>query len=227
MMKSRRRYNLNENVFDIINTKEKAYWLGYLYCDGGVDKHNNLTLWSKDKDQISKFQRFLKTNRPIEKVVMKQRSGKICTYSVQTIRSKHIVQSLARYGIIPNKTYDHSVSIYIPKGKLERHFWRGCVDGDGHVGLYGRYYIQSISGKKKRYGPYLRGALTLTNNNINLLNKCKGFFKKGTIRKHMWQVTDEVLKTVTPLLDLIYKSTPENIRLERKYQKYLEMKQCV
>ena len=30
------RKKINENVFKIINTEEKAYWLGFLYADGYV-----------------------------------------------------------------------------------------------------------------------------------------------------------------------------------------------
>ena len=45
----------NENVFDSIDTEEKAYWLGFLYADGFItSKYNKigLTLALKDKDHL-------------------------------------------------------------------------------------------------------------------------------------------------------------------------------
>ena len=32
------RYSFNKNIFDEIDTEEKAYWLGFLWSDGTVAK---------------------------------------------------------------------------------------------------------------------------------------------------------------------------------------------
>jgi len=29
---------MNENIFETIDTKEKAYWLGFIYADGNISK---------------------------------------------------------------------------------------------------------------------------------------------------------------------------------------------
>lgn len=31
-------WNLNEHFFDVIDTEEKAYWLGFIFADGYVAK---------------------------------------------------------------------------------------------------------------------------------------------------------------------------------------------
>lgn len=33
-------WDLNEHFFDVIDTEEKAYWLGFIFADGYVAKDN-------------------------------------------------------------------------------------------------------------------------------------------------------------------------------------------
>ena len=52
------RANLKEDIFEVIDTPEKAYWLGFLYADGYVQTRGYmiaLTLSSKDKLHIKEF----------------------------------------------------------------------------------------------------------------------------------------------------------------------------
>lgn len=234
---SRRKYTLNEHIFDAIDTPAKAYWLGYLYCDGNVDKiEPTISLFSKDEDQISKFHCFIETDRPFRQIVT-EINGKHYVGFNQCMYSKHMVQTLVRYGIIPNKSHDHSVPVYIPPGKLERHFWRGCIDADGSIAWNKYYYYAKlVSGEKKRYGPSQRIIMTLSNRNNQLLENCCSYFGKGNVsemdkKNHsgnwMWFEGPATPKGIFPLLDNLYKNSIEDIRMGRKYQKYLEVKSFV
>ena len=52
----------NENFFDIIDTEEKAYWLGFLYADGFITSKDNkigLSLSIKDIDHLAKYNKSL------------------------------------------------------------------------------------------------------------------------------------------------------------------------
>lgn len=70
------KYTFNENIFDSINTPEKAYWLGFVWCDGYVihrDKRNEysikLQLSMKDVEHLEKvFVELKKEMRIIENV---------------------------------------------------------------------------------------------------------------------------------------------------------------
>ena len=56
----------NENIFDIIDTEEKAYWLGFIFADGYIEtpKPNmkytfEICLSCKDKHHLEKFNIFM------------------------------------------------------------------------------------------------------------------------------------------------------------------------
>lgn len=58
----------NENVFDIIDSEEKAYWLGFIFADGNISSpYKNgkpkytfeLSLALKDKEHLDKFNTFM------------------------------------------------------------------------------------------------------------------------------------------------------------------------
>lgn len=59
--------NCDETVFDVIDTEEKAYWLGFWYADGYVAsltrKSNYIigcSLAYKDLEHLEKFAKFIK-----------------------------------------------------------------------------------------------------------------------------------------------------------------------
>ena len=62
------KYTYNENYFKIIDSEEKAYWLGFLYADGCITRfYRNeklksmsleLTLQSNDIEHLKKFLKF-------------------------------------------------------------------------------------------------------------------------------------------------------------------------
>ena len=137
---SQLKYHFNENVFDNIDTEEKAYWLGFLYADGcveTVDKkhHLVLALAKKDRQHIEKFNNFLQSNYPIHDRIIKtgEFSGK--EYSQLILNSPHLVKTLISYGCTPRK----SLTLKFPdfsifkSSNLINHFIRGYFDGDGSV----------------------------------------------------------------------------------------------
>ena len=51
--------SINSNTFNIIDSEEKAYWLGFLYADGYVSKIREfeLSLSLKDLNHLEKFKK--------------------------------------------------------------------------------------------------------------------------------------------------------------------------
>ena len=124
-------YQLNENVFNKIDTEEKAYWLGFLFADGYNQETRGqirLTLHKKDKEILEKFCKFLETDRPISEL-----RNFFCDVS---INSQIMSQDLTKLGCVQNKT----LILKYPNidESLQKHFIRGYFDGDGCLSVKNR-----------------------------------------------------------------------------------------
>jgi intein-encoded DNA endonuclease-like protein len=123
--------NLVHNYFSIIDTEEKAYFLGFLYSDGNVNirgKNIRTTIEIAEKDAyiLENFNINCKIN-----VNNKKNTKYMC------ICSNDIGKDLISKGVIPNK----SLILKFPEKNsipenLIRHFIRGYFDGDGGFHIY-------------------------------------------------------------------------------------------
>lgn len=125
-----RKYTIDENVFDELN-EHSVYWIGFIMGDGCITKTGkefavlNVTLNEKDLRHVEKFKEFMNTNKPIRCI----ERDNTCSL---TINSKQICDILSNFGIINRKSYNATEKKNIPNG-LERHYWRGLIDADGHL----------------------------------------------------------------------------------------------
>lgn len=120
-----RKYNFNQRIFKNCDTPEKAYWLGYLMADGHIDKNRSVSLVSKDKELMEKWNKFLKVDYP-----MMLERGK---YYRLRAHSTKMVADLAQYGIVPHKTGNECIKNIPPR--FYGQFIRGYFDGDGYFGM--------------------------------------------------------------------------------------------
>lgn len=118
-----------DSIFQEIDTKEKAYWLGVLAADGCVKNGRvvQLILGEKDEHLVYSFVRFLKEDdRRIKKY------GPYKTSGVQVhfyLNSKKMVEDLSKYEIVERKSKVMRLpflpdDMYLP-------YLMGCFDGDG------------------------------------------------------------------------------------------------
>ena len=97
---------LNEHYFSVIDSPIKAYFIGFLFADGGITKDHDgtgqyqlsITLLKEDKNILELLKKELNSRTEI-----KPNRDKYIRY---WIRSDIIVKDLAKYNIIPNKTYE-------------------------------------------------------------------------------------------------------------------------
>ena len=119
---------INKNIFEVINTEEKAYWVGFLYADGYVgltDNRVELTLQLSDVNHIEKFKTFLNSDCKISTNSYRSRLS---------IKDEKIKKDLINLGCTPQKSLilKFPTDDKVPK-ELIRHFIRGYFDGDGSL----------------------------------------------------------------------------------------------
>ena len=142
---------MDSRYFQFIDTEEKAYWLGFITADGCVHGESavSIKLHARDTGHLQKFADAVKTSVPV-----RDRSGlstipkydkegvkiagefgceeKWCEVSEIRISSAAMARDLAAHGVVPAKS-----KIVRPWdgcfGPLGKHYFRGLVDGDGHI----------------------------------------------------------------------------------------------
>jgi len=126
----------NHNHFDLIDTPDKAYWLGMLVADGCITNEHEvmLSLHSRDVYLVERFRTTLGSQAKIsyQEQVKSINGGKpfTATCAAVRVRSRRLCAALARHSILPGKTRDPRMVIGVPP-EFEGDFWRGAVDGDG------------------------------------------------------------------------------------------------
>ena len=129
---AQRKFKVNEDFFEQIDTPEKAWLLGFIAADGNVNPSNNtlnIVLASEDEEILVKIKSLLDSEHRISRIKAR---GNRQEAVVLTIGSKKIFQDLNKIGIIPNKTFLYVFPEFLSK-ELIRHFIRGYFDGDGSI----------------------------------------------------------------------------------------------
>ena len=200
----------DEFYFSNIDSKEKAYWLGFLYADGCVHSNSNeISITLKDRDHLEKFRKAIKSNNKIGESIDKRFSSMPKIYHF-SIRDKQLKSDLIKWGCVPNKSLSLTKIPNIPRDFVS-HFIRGYFDGDGS--------LHWLNGTKNFRISFVGTAPFLKDIQKELgLSLSLGQYK-GNQSKY-FQVAGR--KQVPMILDYIYKDSDENIRLTRKYKNYLD-----
>ena len=136
--RAKQKYSIDEHVYDTIDTQDKAYFLGLLMADGNSSSSSHcirLDLQERDKELVEKFRSLFKSNRPFIIRPIKITDGYTCQAQVGcSITNKYVAESLAKWGIIPNKTFITTFPEALDS-QYYSHFVRGLFDGDGSLSI--------------------------------------------------------------------------------------------
>lgn len=127
--KTNRKYKMNQNYFNKIDSNDKAYWLGLLTADGSVTLKDAITisLQRNDKYLIELFSKYLNSSYLIKDNESLTKSGKTSYMSTLYMTSKIMTKDLRDLGLNHNKTLKE---IY-PNidDKYFSSYIRGLIDG--------------------------------------------------------------------------------------------------
>lgn len=154
------RYEYNKNFFEVIDTEEKAYWLGFLYADGCITRFYKgeklrsmsveVTLKESDEGHLFKFNSDIDGNLKIQTISNKIGDKKYTSKRL-VVNCTKMCHDLIDKGCTPQKSLTLEFPVGIFDKELEPHFIRGYFDGDGCV-----YYNQTMVHHKNRNKEYLQ-----------------------------------------------------------------------
>jgi len=151
-------YIANYHYFDIIDTEDKAYFLGFIWADGcirQVTKNSyQLEIGLKDTDieVLHLFNKYMESSFPIAFYKQQHKNHNGCKLQ---ITSTKIFNDLHKYGIVPNKTNSTNIPKNIPSC-LMHHFIRGFFDGDGCIGVTDTGYPSILFATSKEMCEWLQ-----------------------------------------------------------------------
>lgn len=226
---TRTKKTCSRDFFNVIDTEEKAYWLGFIFADGYISyseknmKKGQLATtyctgiklkWS-DREHLKKFNKSISGNYKVFKEINHPDGFRKQT----TEAAKILVYSQQMYNDL-NKYFDRDKTYTakfpdIPEN-LIRHFIRGYFDGDGCFSLIDdKIYIKFL-GASKDFHEGLKEVLK--NNNFIFTSNSK-INLHGT---EMYYILINRNLEKIKFLDWIYQDC--NVYLDRKYEKYLNCK---
>lgn len=218
-----RKYKLNDNYFEKIDTKDKAYWLGFIYADGYVSSSNGkrvgITLSIKDKDHLQAFKQCIDANYPIKEYTAKTKYNDNTRSCRILVSSDKMYDDLVKHGVVEHKT-----NILNPPNiddKLIKYFILGYFDGDGSI-----YYNHS------QY-PFYSISFCATDGICNFINsyfvKNNLVYKECKIEKRKEGQIVSYIRfggniQVERILNHLYDGVNLDIVLKRKYELYINCK---
>lgn len=126
--------SLKENYFETIDTKEKAYWLGFLFADGYIKndcRELQIVIAKEDEDLLKLFSEVIGNDRPLKYYGPYKSNKQIQVHF--NLNSPKIVNDLIKHGCTTKK----SLTIRFPNfdsEELDLAFLLGFYDGDGSKG---------------------------------------------------------------------------------------------
>lgn len=204
-------YPRDEFYFSRIDTPDKAYWLGFMYADGCVHINNyEVSINITDLEHIEKFKQAIKaTNHKIGKTIDTRFENAKPLYQI-CIKDKQLHSDLTKWGCIPQKSLKLEKIPNIPRDYVS-HFLRGYFDGDGSL-----HYLQGTN----NYRISFLGTPQFLEDIKKELGVQNISIARGTGQAYVLQIAG--IHQVSRILKYLYNDSKSEIRLDRKYEKYLD-----
>lgn len=197
--------------FDIIDSHEKAYFLGFMFADGYISKSPygcsiGIALQLCDQYIIERLKECWNVNN---KVGIYKNSCKI------SVTCQHMLETLKKLGIEFNKSHKDFSIPKIPSEFLNS-FILGYFDGDGCITIKSTgYSVTSICCNSKQF---LIEVKTLLEANTII---CRPIATESKKVNNLYILYISKKENQLKFMDWVYKDSP--IYLKRKYNKFLQI----
>lgn len=216
--KNSQKWKVDENYFNVINTKEKAYWLGFIFADGNVylGKKNyfsafNFNLTKSDGYMVEKLAKAVSYTG--KTTIKKYKNPNYDSAVSLTICNKKFCENLIEKGCVPAKSLilEFPSESAVPE-EFMSHFVRGYFDGDGCVAKKNKntnaIFVSIIGTKSMMEG-------------ISRFLHSKGIKSNIHIHRKLHTLTIHMMDRVRLFFLLIYELS-DSCFLERKRKKFVE-----
>lgn len=190
------------------NTKEAAYWAGFIAADGCVDEKGRVRFYLQlsDASHLEKFAKFVGSTHKLNKNTKRNR----CSIEFTCIE---MVTDLKKWNITPRKSLTYQPPIDIP---YVTHYLRGYYDGDGTV-------CESFSNKNSITATFYAGIACSFLFRDWFSNYLKTNLPEVTLKQYENDnhvtITMNTNKSIV-FLNHLYKDSEEATRLDRKFDIY-------
>jgi len=213
--------NLERDYFKTIDTKEKAYWLGWLFAEGWIespkpDKDHSIGVGLNKKDEIQ-LQHFIKTIGYNPKYIrfkkdrVRTKNYEEANYLEIGFQCLEFKNHLVNYGLIVGKAKSKNIELpRLSSRYLYLAFLLGFFDGDGDQGTSlintgSKIFLKQIKeyfnldfkiGYKTSIGGYIegrfvKGSVYRMSLGAKLFNEMLENYKKSLQRKRIWLQSKE------------------------------------
>ncbi len=219
LSEAKRKSNFNRTYFKVIDSEDKAYFLGLLYADGcNQEKRGVISIALQEEDVLilEKLKKYLEWDGEIRiNNCNHKRFPHRKILREILITNKEFSNDLANLGCISNKSYNLKWPLHV-KDKYISHFLRGYFDGDGSISKpetkIPKITIASTLEFCNSFNDYVERQLEI---NVQVFK-----YEKYTNNTGIIEISGR--RQICLFLDWIYKDA--TVFLERKFLRYLGLK---
>lgn len=209
-------HTINESAFLDVSEPECAYFYGWLLTDGCITRRKyghqvSISLKKQDFKILESLSTYVGNGCEVKyRDRFDKRTEKVYSSCSYNFSYTPIIERLITLGLSERK----SLREYCPESFITNpHFWRGVFEGDGYLSRPDQDLKFQICGSEKlchQWSDYCREILP----SMHVVVK--------HLRNGLWYTYSGRSAECKIILDSLYLAVPENLRLERKYNLYVE-----
>lgn len=209
----KRKKQVQEDYFSNIDNVNKAWILGFMAADGAINKRDNemkIALSTRDREILEK----IRNEMSIEREIKDSETNNGFLISTLQWSSEQQKKDLAKFGIVNNKSY---LPMHLPvlADNLVLAFILGFFDGDGSISVSKNNYLRF------RLCAYRQEILQDIASFLEKKYSAKYSLNKG--QRDIYELSISTTYSERIFEDMY---SLGSLRLDRKYQKFLEYKNC-